>query len=174
MFTPIIRLTLIFVSFIFILLMYSYGHYPEVGIGILTIFLLLWGYFRSGTVYLAFRHLMQGNYAKAEERLNQTKKPRWLNNSQKSYYHFARGLILANNRELTKSSEHFLEALQLGLRTSNDQTIALHQLAEIAFVQKRYAKSQSYLDQAKLLQYKAPMQVEIDKMQHLLDTTQNT
>lgn len=173
MYTPLIRLILILLATIPLVLGIVYSDRMNIGMGLVAILALIWGYFKSGTVYLSFKYLSNGDYGKAEDRLKQTKNPEWLSKTQKSYYHFCWGFILANKQELSKSVEQFLLALQLGLRTENDKTIVLHQLAEIEFAQKNYSRSQDYLNQAKQLEYKPLVKSEIDKLQKQLDTLNN-
>ncbi|MEL7533625.1 MAG: hypothetical protein AAFN10_20090, partial [Bacteroidota bacterium] len=51
------------------------GQYPY-GLGLLMGFgLLVWGYFRNGSVYLAYRRLRQEKYEKAEKLLDEVNRP---------------------------------------------------------------------------------------------------
>ena len=77
--------------------------YPH-GMGLLLgVAILVWGYFRNGTVFLANWQLRREKYDRAEKLLNQIPRPRWLGRIVKAFYHSARGHIAFHRQSLFRS-----------------------------------------------------------------------
>lgn len=98
---------------------------------LLAVGLIVWGYFKNGTVYLAFKQLKKDNHEKAEKLLLKIKYPNLLTKSQKSYYHFIKGFIELHKDNLDVGCKELTQALEIGLRTENDTLIATRTLAAI-------------------------------------------
>ncbi len=131
-------------------------------------FLILTNYL-MGTVGIAFRHLKKGKIAEAETLLKMTKRPDFLIKRYKSYFHFTKGMIDLQHKNLDQSAIHLEEALQHGLRTENDKALASLNLAHIAFVKKDAGKARTFLDRAKTFQSNDLMISEnIEKMEKAL------
>ncbi len=96
-----------------------------------AIAILLVQYFRSGTVWLAFRSLRAGNFAKTEQTLAQIYKPNWLNRENRAYYEMLKGLIAQHAEDLSSAAAHLRTALQYRLRTANDRSFVKTRLAQI-------------------------------------------
>ena len=111
--------------------------------------ILLATHFLFGSVWAAFRKLRRGKLDEAEVLLNDIHRPKWLAKSPRAYYHFARGMIALQKKELPEGEKHLLEAMNTGLRTENDSALAALNLAHIYYVEKRVDDSKSYLARAK-------------------------
>jgi hypothetical protein len=78
---------LVIVVFILVLLFTVYEHAYEIsGIASLAIGVLLWGYFKEGTVILAAKDFHDKNYEKTEALLRQITRPSWLAKKRRGYY----------------------------------------------------------------------------------------
>ncbi len=111
--------------------------------------LLLFTHFRFGNVSAAFVHLRRGKLDKAEELLDQIKRPEWLAKRHLAYYHFTKGLLATQHKELTEGEEHLKEALKIGLRSANDNALAALNMAHICFVNNRKDEAKQHLEKAK-------------------------
>ena len=169
MFTPAARIIIGIFGLAIAWGFYSLG-YREVALVMLSsVVLIIWGYFRNGTVYQAFKQLKQKNFDKAEKLLAVIKYPHVLNKNQKSYYHFAKGII-EHNKEHPDESYHQLKlALELGLRSENDTAIATLHMADIELGRKNYDEAKAYLLSLKSLKYKPELDDEIEKVQEELE-----
>ena len=114
--------------------------------------LLLTTHFLFGNVWNAFRLIQKGNVTEAENILNQIKRPEWLYKKNRAYYHFIKGMIALQRKELEVGEQHMKEAVQLGLRNNNDNAMARLNLAHISFVQQRYTTAKKQLEKVKAYQ----------------------
>ncbi len=112
-------------------------------------FLLIITHFLFGTVGLAFARLKKGKLDEAEALLNQTKKPEWLSKKHKAYYHFTKGMIGMQQKDLETGKKHLSLALGGTLRNDKDRALVTLNLAHIAFVQKEKSDCKTLLEKAK-------------------------
>jgi len=139
MFTPTIRILLIVLNSILAIVFYSKGYVWLSVLAISSALLFLYGYYKSGTVYIAFQYL---------KRLK-IKNPEKLEKSQKGYYHFVKGVIAFEKKEWDNSFSELIQALQIGLRTKNDTSIVLLDLANVEFERKNYAEAAKFIAKCK-------------------------
>ena len=118
----------------------------------LTAFILLATHFLFGNVWAAFSKIQKGKIGEAETLLKQIKKPNWLYKKHRAYYHFIKGMIALQHKELKDGEQHLNKALELGLRNDNDTAMARLNLAHISFVQQRYTTTKDQLKKIKTLQ----------------------
>jgi len=112
-------------------------------------FLLLLTHFLTSNVSAAFMLLRGGDLDKAEQLIDQVKKPEWLLKRHRAYYHFTKGMIAAQRNAIPQAKQHLSEALQIGLRTPTDNALAAINLSNFAFQAKDHSAARKYLDQAK-------------------------
>jgi tetratricopeptide (TPR) repeat protein len=165
MYNPIIRIVLGAFGALLAWYFYSLNDIPNMLLCLVALALVIWGYFKNGTVYVAFRHLQKGNYQKAEHLLNKVKKPEILKKSQKSYYHFTKGFIELNKDSLKASKGEFLKVLELGLRTENDTSIVSINLALIEMKLGNFDEALLYINKTKELNYKPALKFEIERVE---------
>jgi len=126
----------------------------KIGIGsawyfYLTALILLAIHFLFANVWSAFSTLKKGDALEAELMLSKIKKPQWLARSPRAYFHFTKGMIDLQNKNLGEAELHLQEALKLGLRTPNDHALTALNIAHIHFVRKERTQAKKYLAQAK-------------------------
>ncbi|MEO1517248.1 MAG: hypothetical protein AAFV95_19640 [Bacteroidota bacterium] len=102
-----------------------------------------------GSVWVAFRNLQKGKLDEAEVLLNGIRRPQWLAKSPRAYYHFTKGMIALQKKELDEGAKHLEQAMETGLRTGNDSALAALNLAHICYVEKRVDESKGFLKKAK-------------------------
>lgn len=111
--------------------------------------ILLFTHFRFGNVSAAFVNLRRGKLDKAEALLDQIKRPDWLAKQHLAYYHFTKGLLATQHKELPEGEKHLKAALDIGLRSANDNALASLNLAHICFVDQRKDDAKLHLEKTK-------------------------
>jgi len=112
-------------------------------------FLLLLTHFLTSNVSAAFMLLRSGDLDKAEQLIDQVKKPEWLLKRHRAYYHFTKGMIAAQRNAIPQAKQHLGEAIQIGLRTPTDNALAAINLSNFAYQEKNHSETRKYLDLAK-------------------------
>jgi hypothetical protein len=159
MFTPVARFSLILGCLAIGVWWLSTGEW----MGIFVLFAAAcfgFGYFRYGTVWLAFRALREGNIDKAENLISKVSYPSKLNSQNRAYYNWAKGAVAMRRGDFTRAKE-FLELAAAGkLRTSNDRSILACFLAEIAVRNGDHTTARNQLEKARL----EPHKHEVDRI----------
>jgi len=141
---------LVIAVFILVLLFGIYEQVYEItGIALLAIGVLLWGYFKEGTVILAAKDFHDKNYEKAEALLRQVARPNWLAKKRRGYYEYMMGGISLHKQDFDAAECHYEIAVQYPLRSVNDHVAALVHVANISLRQHHFDKAEAYLNLAK-------------------------
>lgn len=111
--------------------------------------LLLLTYLLFGNVWSAFNLLKRGSPEEAERLLDQIRFPQILLKRNRAYYHFTRGMIHLQKKELEAGKEQLLEAERLSLKRPIDKALLHLNLAHIYYLQKHYDRSREQLKAAK-------------------------
>lgn len=164
MFTPLIRVILIITFFVFTILFYLREDYINAGLLIIAAGLLWYGYFKYGTVYLAFHQIKKQNIGKAEKLISRIRYPNKLSKKQKSYYHFINGIIASEKNEFGLAKSELTKALEIGLRTKNDTSILILNLANIEYERKELLSAKEYLNKLKDFELNPLVKIEMDKL----------
>ncbi len=106
-------------------------------------------YYLFGTVSPAFSKLRQGKIQEAERLIKMIRRPEYLLKRHRAYYHFTKGMIAMQKKELLVGEKHLKAALDQGLRSATDKALVSLNLAHIYFVQNKKKDSRSFLDRAK-------------------------
>ncbi|MGY3793746.1 hypothetical protein [uncultured Aquimarina sp.] len=173
MFTPLIRVILIIACFVMAILFYLREDYINTGLTILAAGLFGYGYFRYGTVYAAFQQLKKENTNKAEKLISKVRNPNNLSKQQKSYYHFTTGIIASEKNEFDVAKSELTKALEIGLRTKNDTSIVLLNLANIEYERKELSSAKEYLNKLKDYELKPLVKSEMDKLTEKINVAQH-
>jgi hypothetical protein len=164
-YNPIIRILLGILGLFMAYNFYINGNIPSTIMVLAAVGLIIWGYFKNGTVYLAFKQLKSENYQNAEHLLLKTKHPHLLKKSQRSYYHFTKGLIELHKQNLDISNQDLIKALNLGLRTENDTSIVTIHLAIIELERNNFLEAKDFLNRTKSLNHKTELNPEIERIE---------
>ena len=117
-----------------------------IGIGIA---LLIWGYFREGTVVMAAREFHAKNYDEAEVLLKEIEDPDRLGKHRRGFYEFIYGNLELHRHNYEEAEKHFQIASKFPLRNQNDKAIVLVHLANINLRKKDVERSRAYVEMAK-------------------------
>lgn len=109
------------------------------------ILMLIWGYFKEGTIVMAAKAFHNKNYDKAESLLLQIKKPDWLSKKRRGFYEFIYGGICLQRQDFTEAERHYEIAAQYPLRSVNDHVAALVHVANLSIRHNDFEKAKAYL-----------------------------
>ncbi|MEX8548235.1 MAG: tetratricopeptide repeat protein [Mucilaginibacter sp.] len=141
---------LVIAVFILVLLFSIYERAFEIsGIALLAIGVLLWGYFKEGTVILAAKDFHDKNYEQTENLLRQIDRPNLLAKKRRGYYEYMMGGIALQKQDFEAAEWHYEIAAQYPLRSVNDHVAALVHVANISLRNHRFDKAEAYLGLAK-------------------------
>lgn len=141
---------LVIAVFILVLLFSLYEQAFEItGVALLAIGILLWGYFKEGTVILAAKDFHDKNYEKTEALLQQIAQPQWLARKRRGYYEYMMGGVALQKQDFDAATRHYEVAAQFPLRSVNDHVAALVHVANISLRQHQFDKAEAYLNLAK-------------------------
>lgn len=115
--------------------------------------LLIWGYFRVGSVWLALAAYRTGNVERMRDHVSCTRWPRLLSPRYRGYYHWLQGVGLAVEGRMAPARDHLLQARQWRFRTENDRSIMECQLADMAIRCGDPAQAWGHLRQARTLRH---------------------
>ena len=141
---------LVIAVFVLVLLFTIYEQAFEIsGIALLAISVLLWGYFKEGTVTLAAKDFHDKDYQKAEVLLRQVSRPQWLAKKRRGYYEYMMGGIALQKQDFEAAECHYETAVRYPLRSVNDHVAALVHVANINLRQHHFDKAEAYLGLAR-------------------------
>jgi tetratricopeptide (TPR) repeat protein len=130
-------------------LFFSYEHVWELSaVCILLMALVVFGYFKEGTVILAAKKFHNKEYKKAEDLLMQISNPEWLSKKRRGFYEFILGGVSLQRQDYDAAEKHYELAAQYPLRTANDHVAALVHVANISIRHRNYDKAKAYLELA--------------------------
>jgi predicted negative regulator of RcsB-dependent stress response len=172
MFTPIIRIILVIFSLVAAGYFYSKEDFVNMSMMLISGGLFIYGYFKYGTVYVAFQQIKKDNVKKAEQLISKIKNPEKLTKGHKSYYYFTTGIIALEKKNFEKSHSDLAKALNIGLRTENDKSIVLLNLANIEFLRKDYNKATEYIKKVRQLNLKPLVESETNRIEKEINVAQ--
>ena len=174
MFTPVIRIILVVFSFIAAIHFYIKQDFANMAMMLIAGGLFIYGYFKYGTVYAAFQEVKKDNIKKAEALISKIKNPEKLSKGHKSYYYFTTGIIALEKKDFEKSHLDLTQALQIGLRTENDKSIVLLNLANIEFLRKNYDNANAYIKKVRELDLKPLVELETNRIEKEISLAQES
>jgi hypothetical protein len=127
--------------------------------------LLVWGYFRSGTVWLAFRSFRAGNVRQGDRLISQIRDPRLLGSQQRAYYEWIKGSLAAQAGDSKAAEAHFRESLARRLRTSNDRSLVEACLAQVLIEQGKTDAAREAIGAARGRQHKPQVGSMLDNLE---------
>lgn len=172
MFTPTIRVILVIFSLVAATYFYTKEEFPNMAMMLIAGVLFIYGYFKYGTVYAAFQQMKKDNIKKAEELISKIKNPDKLTKGHKSYYYFTTGIIALEKKEFEKSHSDLTQALNIGLRTENDKSIVLLNLANIELLRKDFNKATDYIKKVRELNLKPLVESETNRIEKEINVAQ--
>lgn len=111
----------------------------------LFILMLIWGYFKEGTIVMAAKAFHNKDYDKAESLLRQVKNPNWLSKKRRGFYEFIYGGICLQRQDFAEAENHYEIAALYPLRSVNDHVAALVHVANLSIRHDDFDKAKRYL-----------------------------
>ena len=162
---------LVLVVFVAMMIFFAYKHVIELALAsLLMIALVIFEYFKQGTLVLAARHYHDKDYAGAEALLKQIKKPEWLMDKRRGVYEFMLGAISLHKHDYEEAAKHYELASQFPLRSVNERVAALVHAANVHIRLENYDKAKECLARAEMNEDKitAKMKAVIERLKHEL------
>lgn len=173
MFTPIKRIILIIINLTLSIYSYFKGDFIYMFFLLIASGLLIYGYIKYETVFIAFQQIKKGNIKKAEELISKISNPYKLTKTHKSYYYLANGIIALEKQDLEKAKSDLIQSLNIGLRTENDKSIALLNLANIELLKKNYNEASEYIKKVRKLKLKQSIESATNRIEKEINGAQH-
>ena len=164
----IIRIVLALVATGFNVYLFTSGHW---GWGITFLFvtaLIILSFFRNENVLLALNQMRVGNTDKAKKYIDRITQPQYLPKRQHAYVLFLKAVMGGQELGFAQSEKLLRRAMELGLRTPEDNAVARMHLAGICAQTGRKSDAVSLLAEAKKLDKNGMMRDQIKMMQSQL------
>ena len=164
----IIRIVLAIVATGFNVYLFATGHW---GWGITFIFLtalIILSFFRNENVLLALNQMRVGNTDKAKKYIDRISHPEYLPKRQHAYVLFLKAVMGGQELGFANSEKLLRRAMELGLRTGEDNAVARMHLAGICAQTGRKNEAVALLGEAKKLDKNGMMREQIKTMQSQL------
>ena len=145
MFSNRVRL---FIAFIFLLslgILLYLPIYELAAVAVMMILLLIWDYFKQGTLVVAAKHFHAKDYVKTEASLKEISNPKWLSKKRRGFYEYIYGGVCIQRQEFEAAEQHYELAAQYPLHTLNDHVAALVTVANLNIRFGNYDKAKAYL-----------------------------
>lgn len=165
----IIRCILALAALFFTVVLFANGSW---GWGIVMIFvtaLIGLTFFRNENMVLALNQMRLGNTEKAAYYVNRITHPQFLPRKQHAYIIFLKAVLNTQELGFAKSETLLRKALQLGLRTGQDNAVARMHLAGICAQTGRKQEAITLLAEAKKFDKAGMMKDQIQLMQKQLN-----
>ena len=164
----IIRIVLALVATGFNVYLFASGHW---GWGITFLFitaLIILSFFRNENVLLALNQMRVGNTDKAKKYIDRISNPEFLPKKQHAYVLFLKAVMGGQELGFANSEKLLRRAMELGLRTGEDNAVARMHLAGICAQTGRKNEAVALLGEAKKLDKNGMMRDQIKTMQSQL------
>jgi hypothetical protein len=148
MFTNRARVLVIGAFVIMLVVAINMQVYQIAAVIVIFIGLLIWGYFKEGTIILAAKAFHNKDYIKTEGLLSQVGNPKWLSKKRRGFYEFIMGGVCLQKQDFEAAERHYELAAQFPLRTANDHVAALGHVINISIRQGNFEKAKAYLQLA--------------------------
>lgn len=148
MFTNRARIIVVGAFIIMLVIAINLQVYSIAAVIVMFISLLIWGYFKEGTIILAAKAFHNKDYVKTEALLSQVSNPNWLSKKRRGFYEFIMGGVCLQKQDFDAAEKHYELAAQYPLRTANDHVAALGHVVNISIRQGNFEKAKAYLQLA--------------------------
>lgn len=135
---------------------------------ILPLVIIGFSFFRNENMILALNQMRLGNTEKAKKYINRISAPQFLPKKQHAYVLFLKAVLGTQELGFAKSEQLLRKALQMGLRTGQDNAVARLHLAGICAQTGRKKEALTLLTEAKKMDDSGMMKDQIAQMQRQL------
>jgi hypothetical protein len=127
--------------------------------------LFVYGWFRYGTVVLAFRALRRGNLKRAEKMLAEIRYPNRLGPQYLSFYWWIQGALAADAGDLATARRYLELAYNGRLRTAHNHCVVACCLADLALRLGEMEQARRYLRAARTHVHRSELDPMIEKLE---------
>jgi len=145
--------------------LFAEGHWGWGLTMIVPIFIIGFSFFRNENMILALNQMRLGNTEKAKKYINRISAPQFLPKKQHAYVLFLKAVLSTQELGFAKSEQLLRKAIDMGLRTSQDNAVARMHLAGICVQTGRRKEAQTLLAEAKKMDKSGMMKEQINQMQ---------
>ncbi|MDB2656950.1 DUF2892 domain-containing protein [Crocinitomicaceae bacterium] len=135
---------------------------------IIPIFIIGFSFFRNENMILALNQMRVGNTEKAKKYIGRITAPQFLPKKQHAYVLFLQAVLNTQELGFAKSEQLLRRAIEMGLRTDQDNAVARMHLAGICVQTGRRKEAQTLLVEAKKMDKNGMMKDQINQMQSQL------
>jgi hypothetical protein len=132
---------------------------------IIPIVIIGFSFFRNENMVLALNQMRLGNTDKAKKYINRITAPQFLPKKQHAYVLFLQAVLNTQELGFAKSEQMLRRAVEMGLRTDQDNAVARMHLAGICVQTGRRKEAQTLLVEAKKMDKNGMMKDQINQMQ---------
>ena len=125
---------------------------PQGALLVVAALLLTYGYFRYGTIWLAYRAYRRSDIGRVDRLLDQIRFPGALRPRDRAYYEFLRGVTSRAHEDLVAAERHLRAAAGGVTRTNLERAFFLSQLAETQLTAKNYPAARESIRRARELE----------------------
>lgn len=125
-------------------------------------------HFKNERNLLTFLFVRRNKLETAEKILNSVKHPEGMIKSQEAYHHYLKGLVLAQKNERSKAEKLFKTALNIGLRSSMDQSVARLNLASFCLAKRNKKLAKYHLQECKKLDKRKMLTEQIREVEFMM------
>lgn len=155
MFSNKVRFLLSMVTFLLTFYSIATQKYYLTFILVIGLSLLIVGYYRYNSIWLAFNYMGSQRLDKVKELLLEVKYPHMLARTYKGFYHMLSGAVLLyHDKNLEPVAEELKTALEYGVRTPNNISIIYIMYAQLFIKQEDYNSARDYIQKAKETSHK--------------------
>ncbi len=163
----LIRCALASSSLAYTVYLFSTGHWGWAIVMIFLTAIIGLSFFRNERMIMGLNQMRLGNTDKAKMHINKIS-PEFLPKKQHAYVLFLKAVLNSQEIGFAKSEQLLRKALQMGLRTAQDNAVAKMHLAGICAQTNRRSEAVSLLAEAKKLDKSGMMKEQISQMQKQL------
>jgi len=160
MYTTPVRFAIVALALAVSVMALAWGEWPIALLFLTAALLMVAGYFRNGTLWLASRAYRRQDLDKAERLLSQIKAPHLLQRRARPYYHFLSGILTFRDGRHEEAEPHLTQALSQGPLSPFSVCMSHCMLAIIQASRGNHPQARHHLDSARAL----PHPAELDEM----------
>jgi len=113
----------------------------------------VYGYFRNGSVFVAWLYFRKGRLRKARAALDETGNPKWLSRKCRWFYYFLNGGIDMEIGDWVNAEGHLQTALMTGTKKTHNDALLRLNLAKLYLIEGDIERARTQVNKAKHLKH---------------------
>lgn len=169
MFTPFVRFIILAICVCLSIAAAYYDIKSLLIMSAIVSLVILYGYFKVSTVFIAVRASLAGNMELTEKYLKFITQPDRLTKKNQLYYLFANGMLLRSRDEFVSAIQALGDVVDEKKLPIQYRNIALIALVDMYLVQKDKAKAKQYFDKINLSKVAKNLLPTVEKMRNWVE-----